>query len=371
VLEVADIVRAAGAAYREAHGTRLLPSHRRVLDDIATCRTAARGGHVYRCDHCAALRYSYHSCRNRHCPKCAGDRTRRWLEAERRRLLACPHFLVTFTLPEELRALARSHQKRVYGAMMRAAAEALLTLAADPEFLGARPGLLAVLHTWTQALLYHPHVHVLVTAGGLANDRTAWVRPRHDGFLGPGYVLAVLFRATLRDALRRTGLLADAPRNVWNRRWVVHIQHAGSGEKVLEYLARYLFRVAIANSRLESFEHGLVTWRYRDRTTGRTKRCTLPAPQFLGRFLQHVLPRGFAKVRHAGLYSPRSRHDLMRDTALLQATSAPPPTLVTPELAARHDDTTTPVDPDENRCPVCGLGRLHRVGTLQPARPPP
>ena len=163
MLEVADIVRAAGPAYREAFASRMLPSHRRALHDLETCRTAAWGGHLRRCDRCGEIQYRYHSCRNRACPKCHADQTRRWLEAHRARLLPCPYFLVTFTLPQELRPLARSHQRQVYGALLRTAAATLSTLAADPDHLGARPGLFGVLHTWTRAMLYHPHAHFLIT----------------------------------------------------------------------------------------------------------------------------------------------------------------------------------------------------------------
>jgi hypothetical protein len=238
VLELADIIRVAGLAYREAHGPRLLPSHRRALDDLVTCRTAARGGHLRQCDHCDHTQYRYHSCRNRHCPKCHGEQTRRWLELHRARLLPCPYFLVTFTLPQELRAIARSHQRAVYDALLRAAAETLLTLAADPQHLGARPAILAVLHTWTQDLRYHPHVHVLITGGGLAPDGTRWVPTPRPDFLFPGYVLSPVFRGKMRDALRRAGLLDQVAPDTWTRDWVVHVQSAGSGEQVLDYLGR-------------------------------------------------------------------------------------------------------------------------------------
>jgi hypothetical protein len=290
----------------------LLPSHRRALRDIVACRTATLGGHVQACDHCGTRQYSHHSCRNRHCPTCHGEQTQRWLERQRTRLLPCAYFLLTFTVPAELRALARAHQKIVYGVLMTAAAAALPTLTADPRYLGARPGLLAVLHTWTRALLYHPHVHMLVTAGGLrgcSTDQT-WVRPRHTAFLVPGRALSRLFRGNVRAGLRKAGLLEQVPLAVWRHEWVVHVQHAGTGEKVLDYLARYVFRIPIVNSRLEQLEDGHVTFRYRDGQTGLIKRCTLDAVAFLGRFLQHVLPQGFTQVRHYGLFSP-SRHDLL------------------------------------------------------------
>jgi hypothetical protein len=363
MLELADIVRAAGDVYQRVHRATLLPSHRRTLSDIAACRTAVLGGHVQACDHCGARQYSYHSCRNRHCPKCHGGQTRRWLDRQRARLLPCAYFLLTFTLPAELRALARAHQKVVYGLLMTAAAAALLKLTADPRYLGARPGLLAVLHTWTRALLFHPHVHMLVTAGGLRRSDRTWVPPTHAAFLVPGRALSRLFRAKVRAGLRKAGLLEQAPPAVWRHEWVVHVQPAGTGEKVLDYLARYVFRIALVNSRLERFEDGQVTFRYRDGRTGAIARCTLDAVAFLGRFLQHVLPRGFSKVRHYGLFSP-SRHDLLAQARVQLLT-----------VLARSALARAPIDPAPRpaselapppRCPACGIGVLHLVETLLP-----
>ena len=363
MLELADIVRAAGEVYQALHGATLLPSHRRALSDIVACRTAALGGHVQACDHCGTRQYSYHSCRNRHCPKCHGAQTQRWLERQRARLLPCAYFLLTFTLPAELRALARAHQKLVYGVLMTAAAAALLKLTADPRYLGARPGLLAVLHTWTRALLYHPHVHVLVTAGGLRGTDQTWVRPRHAAFLVPGRALSRLFRGKMRAGLRKAGLLEQVPRAVWRHEWVVHVQHAGTGAKVLEYLARYVFRIALVNSRLEQFEHGQVTFRYRDGRTGLMRRCTLDAVAFLGRFLQHVLPQGFTKVRHYGLFSPSRRDLLAQAREQLIAASAQPPADRAPIASV---PTPAPISAPCRRCPACGIGVLHIVETLRP-----
>jgi hypothetical protein len=369
MLELADIVRGAGEVYQRLHAATLLPSQRHALRDIVACRTAALGGHVRACDHCGTRQYSYHSCRNRHCPKCHGQQTRRWLDRQRARLLPCAYFLLTFTLPAELRALARAHQKLVYGLLMTAAAGALLKLTADVRYLGARPGVLAVLHTWTRALLYHPHVHMLVTAGGLRGSDRRWVSSKRAAFLVPGRVLSRLFRAKVRAGLRKAGLLDQVPLAVWRHEWVVHVQHAGTGEKVLEYLARYVFRIALVNSRLERFEDGQVTFRYRDGRTGTTQRCTLDAVAFLSRFLHHVLPQGFAKVRHYGLFSP-SRHELLAQARehLLAAADDPAPPV------------RAPIDPapvlvvevaPQLRCPACGIGALHLVEILLPcARSP-
>jgi hypothetical protein len=367
MLELADIVRAVGDVSRRLHGALLHPAQLRALHDIAACRTAAFGGHVHACDHCGARQYSYHSCRNRHCPKCHRDQTQRWLDKQRARLLPCAYYLVTFTLPAELRDLARAHQKLVYGLLMTAAAAALLKLTADPRYLGARPGLLAVLHTWTRALLYHPHVHVLVTAGGLHRQQPLWVPPRHPHFLVPGRALSRLFRGKFRAGLRKAGLLDPVPATVWRTEWVVHLQHAGTGAKVLDSLARYVFRIALVNSRLARFDDGQVTFRYRDNRTGTTKHCALDAVTFLGRFLQHVLPDGFAQVRHYGLFSP-SRKDLL---AAARAELATPP--ASPSPLPPNDAPPRPAPPPAPlpRCAVCKIGVLRIVETLLRWHPPP
>jgi len=252
---------------------------------------------------------------------------------------------------------------------MTAAAAALLTLTADPRYLGARPGVLAVLHTWTRALLYHPHVHMLVTAGGLRGPDRTWVPPTHAAFLVPGRALSRLFRAKVRAGLRKAGLLDQASPTVWRQEWVVHVQHAGTGERVLDYLARYVFRIAIVNSRLERFEDGRVTFRYRDGRTGTTQRCTLDAVSFIGRFLQHVLPQGFSKVRHYGLFSP-SRHDLLAQAPaqLVATTTSPSPSALPPIDPA---PVPAPANPASRRCPACGIGVLHLVEILPPCGPSP
>lgn len=224
---MADILRQHGAAYRAGHV--LLPSQQRALRDIQYCRTAHFGGHVTQCDHCGLLRYAYHSCRNRHCPKCHGEQADAWLERQQTHLLSSPHYLLTFTLPAELRSLAFGHQKLVYGALLQCAAAALLKLTQDPRWLGATPTILAVLHTWTRAMLYHPHVHLLVSAGGLSADRQRWLTPKNPAFLVPVRALSVIFRAKLREALRQHGLSDRASAAAWQKPWVVPAQHAGSG----------------------------------------------------------------------------------------------------------------------------------------------
>src|SRR6266496_2841890 len=254
MLEVADIFRLHGPQYREKFGDRMLPSHLRAMQDIEQCRTAALGGQLYFCQQCQAQRYSYHSCKNRHCPKCQNEQANDWLEEQQRLLLPLTHFLVTFTLPEELRAVARSNQKTIYNLLFRASAQALQQLAQDPHFVGARLGMVGVLHTWTRQLLYHPHVHYIVTGGGLSDDGR-W-RSSGKDFLVHVKPLSRIFRAKFRDELKQTELFAQVPTRVWRKDWVVHSEPVGSGEPAFQYLAPYIFRVALSNRRLVSLTDG-------------------------------------------------------------------------------------------------------------------
>ena len=354
--EVADIVRLHGEAYRQKY--RLTSAQKQALADILHCRTCFFGGHVHQCDHCGKEIYSYHSCRNRSCPKCHHNQTVRWLARQRDRLPSCPYYLVTFTLPAELHAIARSHPGKLYSLLMRAAADALQKLARDPRYLGARVGALAVLHTWTRAMLFHPHVHMLVTAGGLSPDGSRWVKPRNPAFLVPVRALSILFRAKLCAALKKAGLLGPVPVTVWRKPWVVHSQHAGSGRKVLDYLGRYVFRIAISNSRIDSINDSKVQFHYRDNRTRQIRNVTLSGEEFLRRFLEHVLPRGLMKVRHYGILS-RRYHSL--------------PDLIPAPLAQPHAPLTepalsSPATFPSPRCPLCRVGSLIPRRHLAPVR---
>src|SRR2546421_1056804 len=227
MLEVAEIFRLHGPQYRAKFGRAMLPSHRRAMQDIEQCRTAVLGGQVYFCNQCQEQRYSYHSCQNRHCPKCGNEQANDWLQAQQNLLLPINYFLVTFTLPQELRAVARSNQKLIYNLLFRASSAALLKLAQEPRFVGGRIGMVGVLHTWTRQLLYHPHVHYIVTGGGLT-DGGRWRSSRKD-FLVPVKALSPIIRAKFRDALKQTELFAQAPAQVWQKDWVVHSEPVGSG----------------------------------------------------------------------------------------------------------------------------------------------
>jgi hypothetical protein len=247
---------------------------------------------------------------------------------------------------------------------MKSAAAALLTLARDAQYVGGRLGCLAVLHTWTRDLRYHPHVHLLVTAGGLSANGTAWVAPKSDSYLVPVHALSRIFRAKICAALNHAGLLEQVPPDIWTKPWVVHCQHAGRGQKVLDYLGRYIFRVAIANSRLERVEDGQVTFRYRDNQTQQRRRVTLSGLEFLQRFLQHVLPRGCTKVRYYGIWSPTCRRQLDQARALLAISSPTPPEPASSKPSAAQ----AAADPPPMHCPQCRTGILIRVGVLAPHR---
>lgn len=314
-LELADILREYGAAYRQKYEGKLLPSHRQAMLAIERCRTPALGGQVYGCVSCQEFQFSYHSCRNRHCPKCQHEQTQDWLEVQRELLLPVPYFMLTFTLPSELRELASHNQKLVYSLLFRASAQAAQKLALDPHYVGGQIGLVGVLHTWTRNLFYHPHVHYLTPAGGLSSDGQTWLPVRNHFFL-PVKALSKLFRAEFRRSLQKNAIFNQIPEQVWRKDWVVHCKPVGDGQAALKYLAPYIHRVAISNRRLISIQHrgsmeaSQITFQYRVSDTGQLKLCTLSVESFLHRFLQHVLPSGFVKVRYYGFFGATQRSRL-------------------------------------------------------------
>jgi hypothetical protein len=286
--EVADVFRYYGPAYQERFGADLLPSHRRAMDEIIHCRTEALGRHLWPCDHCGQEHDAYHSCRNRSGPKCHRHDTEVWLAERRQELLPVPYFHVVLTLPQELRELVRRHQKDLYDILLRAAAQALILLAADPHDVGGLIGVLCVLHTWTRTLVYHPHVHCLVPAGGVSADRTEW-RPARTSSLVPVHALSKLFRGLFLDLVRQERPDLTLPEAVWTKGWVVDGKPTVQGpEKVLNDLGRYVHRIALTNSRMVSIEDGDVCFRYQDSQNHRWHTMTLPAQEFMRRFLPHV-----------------------------------------------------------------------------------
>ena len=364
-LEVADILRTHGAAYRARYPVS--PEQAAVMRHLAACRTAALGGHVDSCAACGFLKVSYNSCRDRHCPKCQSARRAEWLEARLQRLLPVEYFHVVFTLPKQLKALALKNRRVVYGLLFRAASQTLLELAADPKRLGAQIGFTAVLHTWGQNLLFHPHLHCVVTGGGLSPGGTRWISAR-QGYLLPVKVLAKLFRgkflAELRSAYRNNELrlsgsveaLTDPAHfrelltTLYRQNWVVYAKRPfGGAAQVYRYLGRYTHRVAISNARLVAMNEGRVRFRYRDyRDDSRTKEMTLSAEEFLRRFLLHVLPKRFVRIRHYGLLASRNvTTRLARCRQLLEDVNT---TATLPETKSDEND---PLTPEPQRCPRC------------------
>jgi len=377
MLEVAHIIHRYGGEYLERYGDRIPVRHRRAMHDILTCRTPARGGHAFTCDRCGHRVFAYHSCHNRHCPKCHGRHTAQWLVRQEADLLPVGYFHVVTTVPRELHAVSRSHQKIVYGLFMKATAESLMTLAADPRYVGGRIGVTAILHTWGRTLNYHPHVHCLVPGGGVDADGR-WREARKNFFV-PVRALSVILRAKVRDALARELPDVHVPSRVWRKKWVVHCKPALQGARtVLGYLGRYVHRVALANSRLVAIDDGQVTFRYQRCGESAWQTMTLGAMEFLRRFLQHVLPKGLHKVRHYGLCHWSQRQTLRR---LQQQRPAPPPSaepIGPPQGVGKPQptptaDPTTPRHPLEGQpCPACRNGTLVYVCRVapEPWKPP-
>ncbi len=360
--ELADIFRLHGPEYLAKYQDRLLPSHRRAIQDICDCRTEAMGGHIYRCPQCQQEHYQYHSCKNRHCPKCQNDRADRWLDQQRNLLLPVPYFMATFTLPQGLRRLARSRQKVVYDLLFQASQQALQKLAADPKYVGGALGMIGVLQTWTRDLRYHPHVHYLIPGGGLAPDGT-WQTAQYN-FLLPEKPLSQIFRAKFRDLLKKAGLFDQVLPDLWQKDWVVDIIAVGSGEAALKYLAPYVFRVAISNRNILALKDGRVTFRYHNAKTKATETATVTAEQFIHRFLHHVLPRNFQKVRTYGLLHPQKRDSLARVKELLHHDTLGDAES-RPHSAQHIPDRHTAV-----LCPSCACEMIH-IGQIFRKRGPP
>jgi hypothetical protein len=383
-LEVAEVIRSCRDTFLERYGASLTTEQRRALDDLTACRTAALGGHVLECPGCGYQEVSYNSCGNRSCPKCQATAAARWLEAQAADLLETPYFHIVFTLPGALGPMAHSNPRTVYGLLMRAAAGTLLEVAANPKRLGAEVGVLAVLHTWGQSLTLHPHVHCVVTGGGLSLDESRWIAGRDDYFL-PVPILRCVFRgkflAGLRTAFRRgrlrfPGRLAALARpgrfhrlldEAVRTEWVVYARPPwGGAATVLKYLARYTHRAAISNRRLVSLADGRVTFRWKDYAHGgRRGTMTLEAVEFVRRLLMHVLPAGFVRIRHYGLLANRHRREKLARCRELLGMAVPPQADTDPTdpiLSPESESTVTPT----RVCPRCGAGRMVVVAEFPP-----
>lgn len=356
---VADVLRRYGDTYLAQFGPRMPAEHRKVLQAIMACRTGQLGTVFYACSSCGRTHAMGRSCGNRHCPTCQQGKTKDWLEKQTARLLPCPYFLLTFTLPGKLRRFVRAHQRACYAALFEASSGAIKLLAADPKYLGTKsPGFSGVLHTWGRTLEYHPHVHYLLPGGGLSDDGSQWLPSRADFFV-PVHALSKIFHAKFRDSLQRAGLLSQIDPSVWRQSWVVHSQAVGHGRASLKYLAPYVFRVAISDRRIVSCDNGRVTFSYLKSGSNRWRKMSVDAPEFIRRFLQHVLPTGFQKVRHYGFASPNSKraiesvrwvvtlhHDLLFSLLAQQSPTTPRPRI---------------------RCPACG-GAMILVGFVSGER---
>lgn len=375
-LEVADIFRAYGAAYREANGAKMLLRHFRAMRAIEICRTAELGGHVDECDHCGQLRISYNSCRNRHCPKCQCLDKERWLAARKRELLPVRYFHVVFTIPDSLRPIALRNQRIFYDLLFKAVSETLQELSKEPKHLGAQIGFIAILHTWSQILSDHPHIHCIVTGGGLSPDGMSWISSKKKFFirvealsrLFRGKFLYYLKKAYYSEDLKFPGKIKMLSRHtafekllteLYGQEWVVYCKPPIKNvEKVVDYLGRYSHRVAISNDRLLELKDGRVTFKYRDSNDNdKIKVMSLDASEFIRRFLLHILPEGFMKIRHYGILSNRNKKTkLARCWQLLGVESKPDDEQTENESWEDLFERVTGIDP--RVCPHCGKGEM-------------
>lgn len=382
-LEVADVFRRYGEAYRESHAASLATGQRRVMTAIELCRTAALGGHMEQCDQCGHQRNAFNSCRDRHCPKCQSLARAEWLEDRQSELLDCQYFHVVFTLPEGIAAIAYQNKKVVYDILFRATAETLSTIAADPKHLGAGIGFFAVLHTWGQSLLHHPHLHCVVPGGGIAPDGAKWIGCR-PGFFLPVRVLSRLFRRLFLQYLQKafdtgklqffTSLQPLEERPVFVRHlakarsseWVVYVKAPFAGpEQVLDYVGRYTHRVAISNNRLLDIEQGHVSFRWKDyRQDSEQKTMTLSADEFIRRFLLHVLPDGFRRIRYYGFLANRYRREKLAQCRQLLGMRAVEATAVAPPPKDYRDRYEELTGCTLRECPQCHRGRMVVVEML-------
>lgn len=348
-----------GPSYLRTYGDAVPSMHRKAIRAIRQCRTGACGHHLFTCGDCGTHQVAKSSCGNRHCPLCQHDKGAMWVYKQQMRLLPCTYFFATFTMPEGLRAVARSHQRSVYKALFDCAAEALSTLEADRRFVGCKvSGFFGVLHTWTRQLAYHPHVHFIIPGGGLSADRSRWVAARGD-FLVHVKALSRLFRGKMKAALKQAGLLEGVPSAVWTQEWVVHCKAAGDGRHCLKYLGAYVFRVAISDARIESYDGKAVTFKYQKVGSSRWRRMTLDAFEFIRRYLQHVLPHGFMKVRHYGFCSHNFSIPIQRIRELI--------CVLYETLREMLPALTPPKKKKPLRCPCCKKP-MHWLHFIPPGR---
>ena len=334
----------------------MLPSHKKALFDISACRTPIMGGQVYKCNSCSHYHYSFHSCGNRSCNSCQNNNANDWLTKNNNLLLPVNYFMITFTLPDELRSFARSNQILFYNLLFNCSARTLDSFSSNPKHIGAKPGYLGVLHTWSRKLSFHPHIHYLITGGGLSVN-SQWVSSNNK-FLFPVKALSIVFKAKFRDGLRKLNplLFNQIAPQTWTKNWVVNSIPVGNGCHAMKYLAQYVFRVAISNNSIIKHQGGFVTFKYKDSKTKVYKLMRLTTEEFIRRFLQHVLPKGFVKVRYFGLFAIKNRNLLCIVRQLLDSTRV--------TSKGSNDKTAFINKPSIILCPVCG-NQMNLVLTLQ------
>ena len=347
MIPLAEVLGRHWPTYQQQFGPQILASQYRAVGAIMACRTSALGGQMFSCPDCRGQHFVYHSCNHRACPQCGHSDALEWLQRQQHKLLPVPYYLITFTVPAELRDWLRSHQKLGYDLLLKQSAATLQDVASQEKYLGAEVGVVNVLHTWGRQLQYHPHVHCVVPAGGLTHDGLRWRRPPSPDFFLPQAVLAARFRTRMKEALAEQA--GEIPAAVWSKDWVVDVQPAGSGQTALQYLSAYVYRTALGSQRIVRDENGEITFKYKNSETGQWGLLCLSAMEFLRRLLQHVLPKGLQRVRYHGYLSPAASRRWERIKSLLDW--KPPP--------------LEPIPQPEPTCPKCGakliwLGNLER-----------
>jgi len=358
MMDIATIFRHYFIDYVKRFGFHIPSFHLKAAKAIMQCRTRAMGGEVYYCKSCRQYHYAYHSCKNRHCPQCGNNESQKWVEKQKQKMLPVDYFMVTFTIPQELRFLCRSNQKLFYLIMFKASSNALKTLLGDPKYAGGKAGFIGVLHTWTRQLIYHPHIHFIVPAGAFDVARNQWKRARHE-FLIPVLALSKLYRKNFQQELiKRDPLIYQSiPNSIWRMKFISNSKLMGTGDNALGYLARYLHRVAISNNNIIDCKGGNVTFRYRESGSNKVKYQTVSALEFMRRFLQHVLPVGFQKIRYYGFLNAAAKSDWEKVKVYFQL-----------------KEVFIPEQPESEQvycCPTCKAKMIHVACYLRIPRAPP
>ncbi len=343
-MEIADIFHQYFDKYLKTYGDKIPINHLKVANDIMTCRTRVQGGEVYYCKNCKSLHYAYHSCKNRHCPKCGDKDSEKWVAKQQEKLLPVKYFMVTFTVPEELRFLIRANQKLFYSIFFKVASEALKELLANSKYAGGESGFTAILHTWSRMLIYHPHLHFIVPGGAFDIRRNVWNKANHK-LLIPVKLLSKKVREKFSFLLEKQSpeIFSTISEDIWKSGFNTHSEMVGNGEGTLKYLANYVYKTAISNNRIISLENGKVTFSYKQSKTNKTKYLTIPVFEFMRRFLQHTLPRRFQRIRHYGFLSSGAKNKFNQICSYFEIKDKKPKKPEPPKYHPR----------DKDICPKC------------------